>query len=86
MGGDFNGHVGGDMGGGFGTEQINDGGIILLDWAIGNGLRLMNTCFQKMKRWLTTLSLGETETMIYYILVNNNYRSTAKEVRVIGCE
>ena len=46
----------------------------------------MNTCFQKMKSWLTTLSLGETETMIDYILVNNNYRSSAKEVRVIGCE
>ena len=37
VGGDFNGHVGGDMGGfgevygGFGIGQINDGGIRLLD-------------------------------------------------------
>ena len=55
VGGDFNGHVGSDMGGfgevhgGFGIEEINDGGIRLLDWAVGKWLRLMNTCFQKGK-------------------------------------
>ena len=31
----------------FGIGQINDGGTRLLDWAIGKGLPLMNTCFQK---------------------------------------
>ena len=52
VGGDFNGYVGSDMGGfgevhgGFGIGQINDGGIRLLDWAVGEGLRLMNTCFE----------------------------------------
>ena len=41
VGGDFDVHVGSDMGafgevhGGFGIGQINDGGIILLDWAVG---------------------------------------------------
>ena len=55
VGGNFNGHVGSDMGGfrevhgGFGIGQINHGGIRLLDWAVGKGLRLMNTCFQKKK-------------------------------------
>ena len=50
VGGDFNGYVGSDMGGfgevpgGFGIGQINDGGIRSLDWAVGRGLRLMNTC------------------------------------------
>ena len=49
VGGYFSGHVGSDMGGfgevhrGFGIGQINDGGIILLDWAVGKGLHLMNT-------------------------------------------
>ena len=59
VGGDFNGHVGSDMGGfeevhgGFGIGQINDGGIRLLDWAVGKWLCLMNTYFQKMKiLWL----------------------------------
>ena len=39
--GNFNGHVGSDMGGfgevheGFGIGQINDCGIRLLDWAVG---------------------------------------------------
>ena len=28
--------------------------IRLSDWAVGKGLRLMNTCFQKSKRWLIT--------------------------------
>ena len=45
VGGDFNGHVGSDMGGfgevygGLGIGKINDGGIRLLDWAVGKGLR-----------------------------------------------
>ena len=44
MGGDFDSHVGSDMGGfgevhgDFGTGQIKDGGIRLLDSAIGKGL------------------------------------------------
>ena len=82
VGGDFNGHVGGDMGsfgevhGGFGIGQINDGGIRLLDWADGKGLRLMNTCFQ-------ILVSGETEAMIDCILVNNKCRSSVKDVKVI---
>ena len=51
VGGDSNSYVGSDMGGfgevhgGFGIGQINDGEIILLDWAVGKGLHLMNTCF-----------------------------------------
>ena len=68
VGGDFNDHVGGDMGGfgethgRFGIGQINDRGIRILDWEVGKGLRLMNTCFQKGKGRLITS--GETETMI----------------------
>ena len=44
VGGDFNGHVGSDWSGlgevheGFGIGQINDGGIRLLNWAVGKGL------------------------------------------------
>ena len=37
VGGDFNDYVGGDM------------GMILFDWAVGEGLCLKNTCFQKRK-------------------------------------
>ena len=53
VGGDFNGHVRSDMGGfgevhgGFGIGQVNDGGTRLLDCAVGKGLRLMNTVSRK---------------------------------------
>ena len=85
VGVDFNGHVGSDIGG-FGIGQINNGGIRLLDWAVGKGLHLMNTCFQKRKNRLITFRLSETETMIDYILVNNKYRSSVKNVKVIPGE
>ena len=92
VGGDSNGHVGNVMGGcgevrgGFGIGQINDGGIRLLDWAVGKGLCLINTCFQKRKCRLKTFRSGESETMTDYILVNNKYRSSVKEVKVIPGE
>ena len=70
---------------GIGIRQINDGEIRLLDWAVGKGLHLMNTCFQKRKSWLITFRSSETET-IDYILVNNNYRSSIKNVKVIPGE
>ena len=65
---------------------INDGGIKLLDLAVGKGLHLKNTCFQKRTNWLITFRLGETETMIDYILVNNKYRSSVTDVKVIPGE
>ena len=46
----------------------------------------MNTCFQKRKSRLVTFRSCETETMIDYILVNNKYRSSVKDVKVIPGE
>ena len=92
VGSDFNGHVGSDMGGfgevhgGLGIGQMNDRGIRLLDWAVSRGLHLMNTCSQKRKSRLVTFRSGETETMIDYILVNNKYRSSVKDSKVIPGE
>ena len=43
----------------------------------------MSTCFQKGKSRLITFRSGETETMIDYILVNKNCRSSVKDVKVI---
>ena len=88
--GDFNFHVGSDMGtfGGvhrsFGIRQINDAGIRFLDGAVDKELRSINTCLQKTKSRLTTFRSGENETIIDYILVNN--RSTVKHVKVIRGE
>ena len=50
VGGDLNGHVSSDVSafgevhGGFGIREINDGGIRLLDWAVDKRLHLMNNC------------------------------------------
>ena len=43
----------------------------------------MSTCFQKGKSRLITFRSGKTETMIDYILVNKNRRSSVKDVKVI---
>ena len=69
--------------GSLGIGQMNDGGIRLLDWAVVKRLRLMNTCFQKRKSRLITFRSRETETMIDYILMNNKYRSSVNDVKVI---
>ena len=53
----------------------------MLGWAVCKKLHLINTCFQKRKSWLIKFRSGETETMINYILVNNKYRSSAKNVK-----
>ena len=76
----------GEVHGGFGIGQINDGRIGLLDWTVGQGLRLISTCFQKVKSRFITSRSGETETMIDYVLVNNKYRSSFKNVKVIPDE
>ena len=63
-GGDFNGHVGSDMGGfgevhgSFRIGEINDGGIRLLDREVGKCLCLMNTCFQKKKKSAYNIYIG----------------------------
>ena len=75
-----------EVNGGFGIGQINDGGIRSLDWSVGKGLHLMNTCFQKRKSQLITFRSNETEAMIDYILVNNKYRSIVKDVKIVPGE
>ena len=92
LGDDFSRHAGSDMGGlgevhgGFGIWQINDGGVILLDWSVGKGLCLMNMCFLTKKSQLITFRSCETETKINYILVNNKYRNIVKDAKVIPGE
>ena len=57
-----------------------------MDWVVVKELGFLNTCFQKKKRWLITFRSSETETMIDNILVNNKYRSSVKDVKVIPSE
>ena len=46
----------------------------------------MNTCLQKRKTCLITIRLGETKTMTDNILVNNKYRSSVEDFKVIPGE
>ena len=83
--------VAGSYMGGFGEVHEgfaieNDGEIRLLGWAVRKGLPLMNTCFQKRKNRLTTLRSSEIEAMIDYILVNNKYRSSFKDMKMMSGE
>ena len=57
-----------------------------MDWGVAKGLCLVNTCFQKRKSQLITFRSSETKTKIDYIPVNNKYRSTVKDVKVIPGE
>ena len=92
VGGNFNSHIGSDMGGfgevhgGFRIGKINDRGVRFLEWEVGKRLPLVNTCFQERKYWLITFRSGATETMMDYILVNSKYRSSDKDVKVIPGE
>lgn len=54
-----------------------------MNWAVGNWLRLTNTCFKKRKKQLITFSSGEVETLIDNNLVNSKYSSRVKDVKVI---
>ena len=42
--------------------------------------------FPEKEKLLITFRSGETETMVDYILVNNKYRSSVKDVKVIPGE
>ena len=44
---------------------------------------MLNSRLQKNKSWLTTLRLGKTKTRINFILVNNKYRISVKDVKVM---
>ena len=52
-------------------------------WAVGKGLHLKNSL---QKIWLLTFRSGETEIVTEYIFVNDKYRISAKDVKVISDE
>ena len=54
-----------------------------MNWAVGNWLRLTNTCFKKRKKQLITFRSGEVETVIDNILVSSKHSSRVNDVKVI---
>ena len=90
--GDFDDLVGSDMGGfgevleGLKIQQISGRGMRLLDWAAGNGLHLLNTCFLKGKIGLQYLDQVKLKQSLIYLLVNKKYRNSVKDMKVISGE
>jgi len=68
VGGDFNGHIGaradeyGLTHGRFGYEVRNNGGVMLLDFAIAFDLTIVNSHFKKKVDHLVTFRSGNTKT------------------------
>ncbi|XP_037803562.1 uncharacterized protein LOC119597969 [Penaeus monodon] len=88
IGGDFNGHVGGDNTGreetmgkfGYGTK--NDGGEELVTFAMRHNLWIVNTFYKKATRHKITYQSGGTQSQIDYILCRSNDKNT-KDCKVI---
>ncbi|XP_037776748.1 uncharacterized protein LOC119573609 [Penaeus monodon] len=88
IGGDFNGHVGGDNRGreetmgkfGYGTK--NDGGEELVTFAMRHNLWIVNTFYKKATRHKITYQSGGTQSQIDYVLCRSNDKNT-KDCKVI---
>ena len=70
----------GEVHGGSGIGQVNDGGVRLMDWAVDIELRLVNICMEKCKSGLLIFQQSALEMLIDFILVNNRYRCRVKDV------
>ena len=83
--GDFNAKVGaatGDAVGGYGIGNTNDRGEDLINFATGNGFKIMNTYFKKQpsRRWTWRSPNLNTKNEIDYILTNRS--DVIRDVRV----
>ena len=52
------------------TDQQNDGGVRLVQWAFGKGVKLINIYFRRKVSHLVVYTLGHAETVVNYILVS----------------
>jgi len=92
IGGDFNGHIGGDSGGyesahaGFDFGMRNSGGVAVLDFAIAYDLVVVNSLFKKKDDHLLTLKSGPFKTQIDYFLTRADSRRSCRDCKVIPSE
>lgn len=59
-----------EVDGGHVTDQKNDGGVRLMHWAFGKGVKLINIYFRRKVSHLIVYTLGHAETVVNYILVS----------------
>ena len=92
IGGDFNGHFGGNSGGyeavhgGFGFGERNSGGVAVLDFAIAYDLLVVNSLFKKKEDHLVTFKSGSFKTQIDYFLTRADSRRACRDCKVISSE
>ena len=90
--GDFNGHIGGDLGGyesahgGFGFGARNSGEVVVLDFAIAYDLLVVNSLFKKREDQLVTFKSGPFKTQIDYFLTRADSRRSCRDCKVIPSE
>jgi len=92
VGGDFNGHIGIEADrhdaayGGFGYEEINNGGVFVLDFTVAYDLLVANSFFKKKEDYLVTFWTGPIKTQIDYFLIMADSRRLCKDFKVIPSE
>nr|XP_016434762.1 PREDICTED: uncharacterized protein LOC107761110 [Nicotiana tabacum] len=92
IGGDFNGHIWssaggyGEVHGGFGFGDRNEGGTLLLDFARAFELVIVNSMFPKRKEHLVTFRSMVAKTQIDYLLLRRCDRGLCEDCKVITSE
>jgi len=91
IGGDFNGHIGGDSGGyesaheGFDFGVRNSGGVAILDFAIAYDLLVVNSFFKKEYHFVTFKS-GSFKAHIDYFLTRADSQRLCRDCKVVPSE
>lgn len=57
-----------------------------MDWEVGKGMKLTNTCFWRNINHPATKKSGCAETVVDYIFVHCSYQSRVKKVKMIPWE
>jgi len=92
IGGDFNGHIGAEVGGydtthrGFGYGKRNNGRVSVLDFAVTYELVVVNSFFKKKEAHLVTFKSGSLKTQIDYFLTRTDNRRFCKDCKMIPSE
>ncbi|XP_020233683.1 craniofacial development protein 2-like [Cajanus cajan] len=92
LGGDLNGHVGGDsrgyegFHGGHGLGVANREGKTILDFSLAFDLTIVNTCFKKREEHLITYKSGMVCSQIDFFLVRKSDRKFCMDCKVIPGE
>jgi len=92
LGGDFNGHIGvqayghDQTHGGIGFGERNNGGVMILDFAVAFDLTVVNSRFKKKEEHLVTFRSGNNKSQIDYFLIRVSDRRMGKYFKVIPSE